>query len=272
MLFPQVVRRAQLPATTGDAGTTPGNTDPANLPKKYQATPQPVATNPLLLGKPLGPDPIQVSPTTSFGDYRQAVAVGVPQPLKSNLPVFGYDFFQPARDLVEAHRAFLRRQYQNPTGQDNAQAKPQPSDATGVKPQPSETATEKGIMCSSQVPLPATPSTVTLPDGTTVTGPGLPKDARQPGIPNTAGTAVASNVATGATSPVPTPGAVAPTASATTPSPGAHPESVNAFDEVADPLSHSTAMYRRRFHPVISFPAVMRSIFATGRHVTKQRC
>ncbi len=130
---------APAPGTQGGTGTntgTQGNATPTttspngtqqdNNKKQIPGTP-PSATNPLLLGKsdtqlPIGPQ--------LYSDFRHDVQVGVVRSLRDMLPVFGLDFFQPARDQILAKRAFLRRMWLLPT--DNAMGQFRPAtDAYG---------------------------------------------------------------------------------------------------------------------------------------------
>src|SRR5579871_1204932 len=73
----------------------------------------PTGSNPLLLPMPDDTNPIPQTPTLFpsplFSDYRRPADPQAPSSLAYQLPVFGYDFFQSARDLIDAHRAYLRR-------------------------------------------------------------------------------------------------------------------------------------------------------------------
>jgi protein involved in polysaccharide export with SLBB domain len=99
-------------------GQTPGQT-PQDLPKTPQETPRTPANpprvspgNPLVLSDATRstPLPTQDVPKKEFRDYTtnadtRPTNVGTAKPL----PLFGYDFFASVREIIDNHRAYVRR-------------------------------------------------------------------------------------------------------------------------------------------------------------------
>ncbi|MCW3098007.1 MAG: Periplasmic protein involved in polysaccharide export [Chthonomonadaceae bacterium] len=95
-------------------GQTPGQT-PQELPKTPQTPANPPRVspgNPLVLSDATrsAPLPTQDVPKKEFRDYTtnadtRPTNVGKPK----SLPLFGYDFFGPVRDIIDAHRTYVRR-------------------------------------------------------------------------------------------------------------------------------------------------------------------
>ncbi|MDE2127230.1 MAG: SLBB domain-containing protein [Armatimonadetes bacterium] len=138
---------------------------------KSQVHPQPpVATpnNPLVT--PLTPQPATLIPPTAnyagpFHDYRFE-GTGVPEAVSStSLPILGYDFFAPARELIRLRAKALQQKYSNANSVPTITGAPQQTPAVGAGGAP--------------------------PAGTAATG-----DAQQPGT----GPATGAGVTTGGTS------------------------------------------------------------------------
>ncbi len=90
---------------------------PTDIPEKSRAPiAEPLAANPLILPVEK-PDLVQdhvktITTPRRVRDYRDGMDDATHKPKKAALPLYGYDFFQPARDIIDAHRAFLRNRYQ----------------------------------------------------------------------------------------------------------------------------------------------------------------
>lgn len=83
--------------------------DMPKMPAKPLKTPP---GNPLVLGDATNsaPLPTQDVPKRDFHDYRTAPDAGPTNVGKSkNLPLFGYEFFRQVREIVDAHREYVRR-------------------------------------------------------------------------------------------------------------------------------------------------------------------
>lgn len=128
LLTAGVIAQTPIPPATPPAPTQGKTTDakpartspdsPASLDANripLEAT-KPPPGNPLVLGDSVNstPLPTQGVPKSDFKDYRQGYSVG-PIDAKTGkpLPLFGYDFFRPARDIIDAHRAYVKRVQQN---------------------------------------------------------------------------------------------------------------------------------------------------------------
>ncbi len=88
---------------TGDKGKT----DTEMPPKKQERQPPP--GNPLLLTDPTIPLPTNNTGVSKpeFNDYRKAQ--NAPPAITKPLALFGYDFFRPAREIIDAHRDYIKR-------------------------------------------------------------------------------------------------------------------------------------------------------------------
>ncbi len=213
-------RSATAPEQTARAGVTPAVPDPPAQ-ERRKALP---AGNPLLAPSPdSAPAPGRPTPqpaeSGAFADYRQpsaAADAGV------DLPIFGYDFFQPARELIDAHRAWLKRRF---TAPDPAPRRDPDSAATTAAPGNPGELTEQ---LASESPAPLWPLTA------------AEKRALAGMSPEQAAALLARRRATAkAAQPAPGDEAAPNRASATGAEPvaAATAQGVSAYEEVADPLS-----------------------------------
>ena len=134
-LDPEVIPAA--PADAPPADTPPTDRQPrANTrPPRFRPPSSAAPDNPLVMvnpekttgnptiyydrdGKQKNIDPI--APDRTDKDYRIPPETPLPnQTPQRRLPLFGYNFFQPARELITARRNFLRQRYNSPSGQTN---------------------------------------------------------------------------------------------------------------------------------------------------------
>ena len=90
------------------------DTLPAKTSNPPPAQPPPVNPpgNPLVLNDPANTTPAtgQIVPKRDFHDYRSGPGAGPTNVEKGKtLPLFGYEYFRPAREIIDAHRAYVKR-------------------------------------------------------------------------------------------------------------------------------------------------------------------
>jgi protein involved in polysaccharide export with SLBB domain len=108
---------------------------PLEMPKAMPDPAKPPLGNPLVLGPGANstPPPVQSVPKSDFRDYRSAETAGPTDARKGKpLPLFGYDFFRPAREIIDAHREYIKRVHRERV--DDATGRNTTSDSTSDTP------------------------------------------------------------------------------------------------------------------------------------------
>ena len=161
------IGKTRAASSTKGQPTTNQKQDATQQPEKL--TPKPPAANPLILSNPTdqanplngddgvkhdysGPRPGSQMTSKELQDYTHPTRPAVVG--AKRLPAFGYDYFQPARDAVDALRAYYQGKSYMPTGVKGPQRTSQVGDVGSIDLNPQSLATNG----NSPVPLTATSS------------------------------------------------------------------------------------------------------------------
>ncbi len=87
------------------------STDPKTTNKKRKP-PKPRPANPLVIPDAPDPNSAKLDPKNKAPEFKDHTRPD-PKAVNKNkqLPLFGYEFFKPARDIIEAHRRYIRTRY-----------------------------------------------------------------------------------------------------------------------------------------------------------------